>query len=44
MIEQIFWKSAKQNKYFSQQMGNITADFPEELWLHNDLYILQKEY
>ena len=43
LIEQIFWKSTKQIKYFSHQAGNITADPPDELLLHNELYSLKKK-
>lgn len=31
VVEQNFWKSTKQNKHFSQQAGNNTANPPEEL-------------
>lgn len=43
VVEQNFWKSTKQNKHFSQQAGNNTANPPEELWLHNELYCFKKE-
>lgn len=43
MMEQIFWKSTKQHKNFSQQLGNITADPPVGIGLHSELHTLKNE-
>ena len=42
-MEQIFWKSTKQHKNFSQQLGNITADPPVGIGLHSELHTLKNE-